>query len=212
MATKLRGLLETHRRNFRLTHWPITALDPFEDYDAIVERAHKEKASIDANANLTGRGKGAEKTAKAAALVKEILDKHTPRLTGLDADLAAHRAALLPQSSEKPDARRIDFMLSHLRDRTPQEIGIFYTSATDEERLVMEAAATSVGRVPMKTGNGLQWQPLLDADTVNEAIMARATAKNPSGAAKLRELSEIRAMHVTVAGHAVAEINDVMSR
>lgn len=119
---------------------------------------------------------------------------------------------LFPQSAEKPEARRIDFMLSHLRDRTPQEIAIFYNSATDEERLVMEAAAASVGRVPMKVGNGLQWQPLLDADTVNESVIARATAKNPAGAMKLQELSEIRSMHVTVAAHAVAEINDVMSR
>jgi hypothetical protein len=212
MATKLRMVLDTHRRNFRYAHWPATVLDPLEDYDAIVERAHKEKVSLDANPNLTGRGKAAEKAARGAALVKEILDKHTPRLTGLDADLAAHRSALLPQSPEKPDARRIDFMLSHLRDRTPQEIAIFYNSATDEERLVMEAAAASVGRVPMKVGNGLEWQPLLNAETVNESVIARATAKNPAGAMKLQELSEIRSMHVTVASHAIAEIKDVMSR
>jgi hypothetical protein len=212
MATKLRMVLDTHRRNFRFTQWPATVLDPLEDYDGIVERALKEKASIDSNPNLTGQGKAAEKAAKTAALVKDVLDKHTPRLTGLDADLAAHRAALFPQSAEKPEARRIDFMLSHLRDRTPQEIAIFYNSATDEERLVMEAAAASVGRVPMKVGNGLQWQPLLDADTVNESVIARATAKNPAGAMKLQELSEIRSMHVTVVSHAIAEINAVMSR
>jgi hypothetical protein len=29
---------------------------------------------------------------------------------------------------------------------------------------------------------------------------------------KLQELSVIRSMHVTVASHAIAEINDVMSR
>jgi hypothetical protein len=75
----------------------------------------------------------------------------------------------------------------------------------------MEAASALVGRVPMKTGNGQEMRPLLDPETVNETFMARAAAKNPQGVAKLNELAEIRALHVTVANHAVAEVREVLS-
>ncbi len=88
---------------------------------------------------------------------------------------------------------------------------MFYSSATDEERLVMEAAAASVGRIPMKSVNGLEWQPLLHPETVNESVISRATAKNPAGAKKLEELPEIRAMHVTVAGITAAKVRDALS-
>jgi hypothetical protein len=60
----------------------------------------------------------------------------------------------MPASTEKPDSRKIDFLLSHLRDGTPLEIATFYNSATDDERLLMEEASRSVGRVPMKTPSG----------------------------------------------------------
>ena len=128
----------------------------------------------------------------------------------MDADLGAHGAALAPPTTEKPSDRRVDFLLSHLRDKTPQEIATFYGSASDEERLVMEAAAASVGRVPLKGPNGLEWQPLLDPETVNESIVARATARNPEGAKKLAELAEIRALQVGVAGVAMSEIREAL--
>jgi hypothetical protein len=51
----------------------------------------------------------------------------------------------------------------------------------------------------------------LNPETVNEGIIARATAKNPTAAQKLNELTEIRAMHVTVAGHAAAEVKEALS-
>ena len=39
----------------------------------------------------------------------------------------------------------------------------------------------------MKTARGLEWQPLLDSETVNDSIVARATTMNPEGALKLQE-------------------------
>jgi hypothetical protein len=48
----------------------------------------------------------------------------------------------------RPEADRIDFLLSHLCDPTSDEIARFYLSATDDKRLMMAAAATSVGRIP----------------------------------------------------------------
>jgi hypothetical protein len=208
---KLREVLDTHRLNFRFTQWPITVLDPFEIADGIVQKLHQQRAEIDADPRLTPEGKRDARVKAREAALKAIADWHAPRLAGLDADLGAHRAALVPPATEKPDARRIDFLLSHLRDRSPMEIATFYNSATDEERLVMEAAAASVGRVPLKSAKGLEWQPLLDPESVNESIVARATARNPQGARKLAELAEIRALQVGVAGVAASEIREALS-
>ena len=58
---------------------------------------------------------------------------------------------------------------------------------------------------------GMEWKPLLDPETVNESVMARAAEKNPAAVQRLNELREIRAMHVTVAGHAVAEVKEALS-
>lgn len=208
---KTRSVIDTQRLNFRMRQWPITVIDPLEEVAAIVEKFHKEKAAIDADHHLTNEGKSAARAKAGQTALKAITDWHTPRLAGLDQDLGAHRAALVPASTEKPSDRRIDFLLSHLRDRTPQEIATFYSSASDEERLALEAAAASVGRIPMKGSDGLTWQPLLNPETVNDSIIARATARNPEGAQKLEELSEIRSMHVTIAGVAASEIKEALT-
>ena len=63
----------------------------------------------------------------------------------------------------------------------------------------------------MKAGDGgLELRPVLDPERVNESVMARAAEKNPKGVARLNELAEIRAMHVTVANHAIAEIREAL--
>ncbi len=203
----LRLVLDTYIRNFRFTQWPMTVLNPLEDAAGIVENFFKQKASIDADHNLTREGKAAARAQAGKAAMEAISKWHTPRVAGLDADLGVHRAALLP-TGPIPEAGAVTFMLGVLQRHTPQEIAIFYSSATDAERLVMEAAAASVGRVPMKTANGLEGTPLLDPERVNDSVIARATAKNPAGAKKLEELTELRAMHVTVAGLAIAEVRE----
>jgi hypothetical protein len=212
MATNgFRLILDTHRRNFSFTEWPITVLDPLETYNDVVEQAIKARAAIDTDPHLTPQGKAAAKAAKSAAAVKAIADVSTPRLAGLDANVASLRTALMPTSTEKPEARRIDFLLSHLRDRTPQEIAVFYNSATDDERLVLEEAARSVGRIPTRGADGsLVWAPLLPAETINESIILRASVKNPVGAKKLQELEEIRAMHASVASIAAATVRETL--
>ncbi len=75
----------------------------------------------------------------------------------------------------------------------------------------MEEAARSVGRIPTKRPDGsLAWTPLLAPETVNESIVARATATNPQGAQKLQELEQIRALHASVATIATAEVKEVL--
>ena len=121
------------------------------------------------------------------------------------------RTALLPPSTEKIDARRIDFLLSHLRERTSQEIAVFYSAATDDEKLVLEEAARSVGRIPTKKPDGsLAWTPLLPSEAINKSMIARSTAKNPQGAKKLQELEELRSLHASVAIIAEATVREVL--
>jgi hypothetical protein len=212
MPTKTLLKLDTTRLNFRLQQWPITVVDPLDIFGDIVEQAIKDRATIDNDRNLTNEGKAAARAAKRDAALKAITDLQTPRLAGLDADVASHRAALIPASTQKPTDRQVDFLLSHLKDRTSTEIGVFYNSATDDEKLVLEEAARSVGRIPTKRADGsLAWAPLAP-ETINESIIARATARNPQGAAKLAELEEIRATHVSVAGLAAAEVKEVLDR
>jgi hypothetical protein len=207
MTTKTRLKLDTDRLNFRFTQYPVTVLDPMALFGDIVDQAIKDRAAIDNDRNLTPEGKTAARAAKRTALLKSIADVHTPRLAGLDGDIAAQRTALIPATGEKPDTRRIDFLLSHLRDRTPSEISIFYSSASDEERMALEEAARSVGRIPTKLADGsLAWTSLLPAETINASVIARATARNPQGAKKLQELQEIRDLHVSVATLAAAEV------
>ena len=105
-----------------------------------------------------------------------------------------------------PDAKHVELMASHLLKHSLSDIAVFYNSATGPERRAMEAASASVGRVPMKTGNGLEWKTLLDPEMVNDAIMTRAEATNPTAAQQVRELAEIRAMQVTITAVALAEI------
>jgi hypothetical protein len=214
MPARVRFTVDVHEQNaprrFQLYDWKVIRpqLDPAI---TITETFLSKKAAIDADPHLTAKGKDAARV-KAGKEALEALSKwHAPRLAGLDADLGTQRAALVP-TGDKPTDRQIDFLLSHLRDRTPQEIAVLYNSATDERRLLMEAASASVGDIPFKAEDGgVAWRPLLDPEAVNESVMARAAVKNPQGVARLNELADIRALHVTIAGHAVAEVREALS-
>ncbi len=207
MPTKSRLNAETRRLNFRLTQRKPTVLDAHDIYPDIVDQAVAAKAQIESDDTLAPKGKRLAKDAKIEALVKAITDVKTPRSAGLAADVAARRAALIPVSTQKPTERQVDFLLSQLKGRTDVEISVFYNSASDEEKLVLEEAARSVGRIPTKCADGsLAWLPLLPAETINQSIVERATAKNPQGAQQLRELEEIASMHETAATLAAAEV------
>ena len=56
----------------------------------------------------------------------------------------------------------------------------------------------------------MEWKPLLDPIAVNESVMARAAEKSPQAVARLNELVEIRALHITIANHAIAEIREAL--
>lgn len=208
----VRELVDTLALNFRMRHWHReNVFEPFGEPLDLTTRIRQERADIDSNRHLSPEGKVAARDARAKAAREALQKWHEPRLAGLDADIAARQAGLLPDA-DKPDPKRVEFMAALMQRYTPQENATFYNSASDAERIVMEHASALLGRVPMKNGNVHEWRPLLDSDTVTEAAKVRAVMQNPQGVEQLNELMEVRAMHVTVAKHALAEINEVMSR
>lgn len=203
----VRELFETQRRNLRLQHYPATALDPLQQPVETVATLRAKVAEINADRYLTPEGRAAARKKAAGEAADSVRAWQAKRQAGLDADLGAQRAALLP-TGERPDQRRIDFMLAIMQRHTSEELNVFYGSASDAERRVMEAASASVGRVPTKTASGLVWQPLLNPESVQESIMARAQAEKPAALERLRELELIRAATATLAQHALVEIGE----
>jgi hypothetical protein len=203
---KLNLILDTQARTQRFKHRDVrTEMVPFEHVRMLSESFHKQADAIRTDPHLTGEGKTAALEKARAKTRAAISEWHEQRLKNIDANLLEERAALIADST-MPDPKRVDFMASQLLKHTPQDNAIFYNAATDAERRVMEAASAVVGRVPMITTSGKELKTLLDPEMVNEAIMARAEATNPVAAEKVRELTEVRAMQVTITGVALSEI------
>jgi hypothetical protein len=204
----LRMLIDTHKRRYHWTQVPKTALDPFEDAQAILDGDRAAHAAIKGSRELTRDGKAVKSKETREASKTAVKAWGEPRLVALDREIAPQDAANKP-APLKHDAARVAAMADYLRRYTPLEVAIFYGSASGEEKLVMEAAAVSVGRVPVKSAGGLTWQPLLDPAVVQQSTQARITANNPIGAQKLAELQELRDLTVTIMHHAIAELDAV---
>lgn len=181
----------------------------FSEPLAVIAQVRKDRATIDANRNLSSEGKVDARRTAAQTARDAIRKWHEARLAGLDADIAAHRAALVP-SGDAPDPKRVEFMLNALRSFTPDEIVVLHGGAADPERRVIEAASELAGRVPFKTEKGIGLRHLIAPEVLQDAIAARAATTNPQGVERLNELIEIRGMHKTLANHALAEVEEVL--
>lgn len=198
--------LDTQERNHRFAHHDIKVeMVPYQHLRMLQRTYFEQKAAIAVDRHLTDDGKKAA-TDKAKATRDAAMEEwNTQRLKNFDAHLLEQRAALFADTTV-PEPKHVEVMASQLLKHAPSDIAIFYNSATDAERRVMEAASAFVGRVPMITPNGKEWKTLLDPEAVNEAILARAEATNPIAAQRVRELAELRAMQVTAARVALSEI------
>lgn len=204
--SKTDELIDTQARNQRFMHYDTNVvMVPFGHVRMLVRKHHQQQDAIKADPHLTSEGKVAAVDKARAATRASIGEWHAQRDKDLAADELAQRAALL-EKIERPDPKRVDLMTSHLLKHTPSDIAIFYNGATDAERREMEAASVAVGRVPMKTASGFEWKTLLDQKMVDEAIVARMEATNPTAAQKLRELGEIRAMQTTITQIALSDL------
>lgn len=197
---------DTQLRNHTFQHYDRdTVFVPFQHLRMLSRTFHQQRVSIATDRRLTNEGKEAALALARTNTRKAIEDWHSLRLKNLDADLLEQRAALVAHTS-KPDPKRVDMLASHLRQFTPHEINVVYSAATDPERREIEEASALLGRLPIKTEQGIHWRPLLDAEVANEAILARAEQTNPAAAQKVKELEEIRRIQVTMTGVALSEI------
>jgi hypothetical protein len=127
------------------------------------------------------------------------------KTSGIDKQLSSQRAALLTDADKAlpvPTDLQVTNMVQCLSDFDPLEVEMLYANATDAERRIVEAAASAIGRQPVRRGDKLVWEPLIATERMTEAIAARAERANPEGAAQLRSLQEIRNTYEAVAGAA----------
>jgi hypothetical protein len=174
------------------------------DYDVAVEK-------IDEDRHLSAEGKAAKvKTAhdEATAAVEKW---RTGKTTGIDAQTASQRAALLAQADKAtpvPSDLQVANMVQRLRDFDPLEVEILYADGTDAERKIIEAAANAIGRQPIRRGDSLTWEPIISTERMTAVIAERVERANPDGAAALRDLQRIRNTYDTLAGSAKGLLND----
>src|SRR5437667_10172020 len=114
MPKTVRLILDTQRTNHRFTVYdPDVVMTPLEQAASLVDAFHQQKAEIDSDRHLTPQGKAAARIKAGNATLAAIKAWHEPRLKGIDGDLLAQRAALIP-TTEKPEPRRVEFMAAEL--------------------------------------------------------------------------------------------------
>ena len=206
-------MLEGHLANLngRLKFMKLEGVE--RDFNALVEHVdgYREKAdAIGKDGRFTERGRTEART-EAAKAALEAIEKWKSKVAGLQKHAASIRGALLniDAAATKPTDRAIDHLLSRLRDFDPLQISIFYTTASDEERRLLEACSQSVGRIPTKTkAGGLKWQSMLEPEVVGDAIMMRCAAEAPEKAEQLAEVQSLAEVYETVLAVASKEIRD----
>jgi hypothetical protein len=204
--SKLEEVYAAQARNQLFVRYDLgTVLVPFEHLRMLSRTFHQQRGLIMQDRLLTSEGKTAALEQARASTRKAIEDWHAERLKGIDADLLEQRAALMT-ITKKPDPARVSLLAVELAKFSPDERAVFYNAATEDERREMEAASAATGRLPIKTGQGLELKPLLDPEMVNVAIVTRAEMTNPPAAQKLHELEEVRRMQVSMTGVALSEI------
>jgi hypothetical protein len=127
------------------------------------------------------------------------------RTNGIDKQLGALRTALLTEANKgipAPTDLQIQNMITRLAGFDPLEVEMLYSGATDTERRLIEATATTVGRQPVRRDDRIVWEPLISNDRMSEAIATRAERANPDGAAQLRDLQQVRGTYETIASAA----------
>src|SRR4051812_17055488 len=104
-------LIDTLFLNYRHRHWPKdNVFAAFNEPLDLTAKVRQERSTIDANRNLSPEGK-LEARQAAGKVAREAVHKwHELRRAGLDADIAAHRAGLLPVAAV-PDPKRVEFIL-----------------------------------------------------------------------------------------------------
>jgi hypothetical protein len=164
-------------------------------------------ALIANDANLTELGRQnarADARAKATAAIEAWT---TGKTAGVDAQAAALDATRRTQAEKgatPPTALAVTFMAERLGTLDPLEVDVLYSDATDQERLLIEVATESVGRVPRRRPDGtVVWEHILSPERIAQGRAARLERVDPAASASLRDLARIRRTYEAMAGAAV---------
>jgi hypothetical protein len=84
------------------------------------------------------------------------------------------------------------------------ETSVLYAAATNAERVVMEAAVAQSPRRPVKRGDSIVWEAVIDPHQIAAAQAARRAAAHPDIAAQIARLERVRNVYVGVASAATA--------
>ena len=98
-------------------------------------------------------------------------------------------------------------MLQRLAGLDPSESAALYHNSPAEDQKCMEVASQQAGRLPVRRGDAVAWERLLDPETVTAKIMERAEQYDAAGARQLADLVRIRNAFASLAASATSLVN-----
>lgn len=177
----------------------------------ILDSFDSARARITADADLSQTGRENQLNAARAEAEADIEQWRTSRTTGIESQIAASRTAnqaTVDKELPKPTDLQVTNMIQRLAGFDPLEIEILYADASDTERRIIEVAAESIGRQPVKRGDVISWEPLIPSARVAAVMEARIASANPPCTAALRDLERIRNTYDFLAGSAKALLKE----
>lgn len=170
-------------------------------------------AEIEEDENLSLAGKSVQFKAALDAAVADVEKWRSTKATTIDAQVEGQRRTLQAAAEKllsKPTELQVGNMVQRLRDFDPLEVEILYSDATDEERLVIEAASDAIGRQPVKRGDRISWEPIISVERVAPVKEARIERSNPEAVLALHDLGRIRTTYDILAGSAKQLLTDAV--
>lgn len=166
------------------------------------------KAEIGTSARLTSEAKEQDTHAAIVAAKSEIA-KWSKRIDGVKTQIASVQSTLISNADATiptPSDVRVSLMLQRLAGLEPLDIAALYYPSPAEDQKCMELAAQQTGRLPVKRGDVVMWERLLDPDIVTNTIMQRAAEHDAAGARQLADLVRIPNTFASLASSAITLI------
>jgi hypothetical protein len=162
---------------------------------------------IEADRNLSAEGRRAALAKAREDASAGVEQWKVGKIAGIDGQIAAQQQTLAKADpgSVQPTEFAIQFMAAILAKHDPLENEVLYSDATEGERVTMELASESLGRLPRRRGptGDLVWEPVLSPERIAAARVARQAEKNPSAVSALADARRIRNVYVAMSSAAV---------
>ena len=162
---------------------------------------------IEADRNLSAEGRRAALAKAREDASASVAQWTAGKIAGIDAQIAQQQQTLAKADpgSVQPTEFAIQFMAAILAKHDPLENEVLYSDATEGERVTMELASETLGRMPRRRGPSgeLAWEHALSPDRIATARAARQAEKNPTAVAALADARRIRNVYSAMASAAV---------